>query len=215
MRVRAAVTGVVVLALLGVGAAVVAAIVTPGGEIVAVGDAGVGGGGSADEPGRDVALEPPGEPGILEPSPGAARLVLHVHGAVVEPGIVVLPAGSRVVDAIAAARGPTDEADLGGVNLARVVVDGEQLYVPRVGEVPPPGAGAASGAGAGTGSGLVNINTADAAALETLPGIGPALASRIIAWREANGGFRAVDELLAVSGIGQKTLDGFRDQVTV
>jgi len=214
VRVRAAVTGVVVLALLGVGAAVVAAIVTPGGEIVAVGDAGVGGGGSADEAGRDAVLEPPGEPGILEPSPGAARLVLHVHGAVVEPGIVVLPAGSRVVDAIAAARGPTDEADLGGVNLARVVVDGEQLYVPRVGEVPPPGSGAVGGAGAG-GAGLININTADAAALETLPGIGPALASRIIAWRDANGGFRAVDELLAVSGIGQKTLDGFRDQVTV
>ncbi|MER3394525.1 MAG: helix-hairpin-helix domain-containing protein [Microcella pacifica] len=179
-----------------------------------MGDAGAGGGGSTDEAGRDAVLEPPGEPGIFDPSPEAARLVLHVHGAVVEPGIVVLPAGSRVVDAIAAARGPTDEADLGGVNLARVVVDGEQLYVPRVGEVPPPGAGASSGAGAGA-SGLVNINTADATALETLPGIGPALASRIIAWREANGGFRAVDELLAVSGIGQKTLDGFRDQVTV
>lgn len=215
VRVRAAVTGVVVLALLGVGAAVIAAIVTPGGEVVAVGDAGAGGGGSTDEAGRDAVLAPPGEPGILEPSPEAAPLVLHVHGAVVEPGIVVLPAGSRVVDAIAAARGPTDDADLGGVNLARVVVDGEQLYVPRVGEVPPPGAGAASGAGAGTGSGLVNINTADAAALETLPGIGPALAGRIIAWRDANGGFRAVDELLAVAGIGEKTLDGFRDQVTV
>jgi competence protein ComEA len=217
MRVRAAVTGVVVLTLLGVGAAVVAAIVTPGGEVVAVGDSGAGstGGGSADEAGGDAALAPPGEPGILEPSPEAARLVLHVHGSVVEPGIVELPAGSRVVDAIAAARGPTDEADLGGVNLARVVVDGEQLYVPRIGEVPPPGAGAASGAGAGTGAGLVNINTADAAALETLPGIGPALASRIIAWRDANGAFRAIDELLAVSGIGQKTLDGFRDQVTL
>ena len=215
VRVRAAVAGVVVLALLGVGAAVVAAIVTPGGEVVAVGDAGSADGGSADEIGGDAALAPPGEPGILDPPTQAARLVLHVHGAVVEPGIVELPAGSRVVDAIAAARGPTDDADLGGVNLARVVVDGEQLYVPRIGEVPPPGAGASSGAGAGTGSGLVNINTADAAALETLPGIGPALAGRIIAWRDANGGFRAVDELLAVSGIGEKTLEGFRDQVTV
>lgn len=212
VRVRAAVTGVVVLALLGVGAAVVAAIVTPGGEVVAVGE--VGGGSADGAPGPDAALAPGGEPGILVPSPQAARLVLHVHGAVVEPGIVELPAGSRVVDAIAAARGPTDDADLGGVNLARVLVDGEQLYVPRVGEVPPPGAGVAGGGAAG-GSGLVNLNTADAAALETLPGIGPALASRIIAWREANGGFRAVDELLAVSGIGQKTLDGFRDQVTV
>ncbi|MER3389296.1 MAG: ComEA family DNA-binding protein [Microcella sp.] len=218
VRVRAAVTGVVVLSLLGVGAAVVAAIVTPGGEVVAVGEAGAAGGGAddarADGAGGDAALAPPGEPGVLESSPEAARLVLHVHGAVADPGIVELPAGARVVDAIAAARGPTDDADLGGVNLARLVVDGEQLYVPRVGEVPPPGAAAPDDAG-GSSSTLVNINTADAAALETLPGIGPALAGRIIAWRQANGGFRAVDELLAVSGIGQTTLDGFRDQVTL
>ena len=214
VRVRAAVTGVVVLALLGVGAAVVAAIVTPGGEVVAVGDAVEADRGVVADSGGDAALAPPGEPGILDPSREAARLVLHVHGAVVEPGIVELLAGSRVVDAIAAARGPTGDADLGGVNLARIVVDGEQLYVPRVGEAPPPGAAAAGSAGGGD-YGLVNINTADAAALETLPGIGPALASRIIAWREANGGFHAVDELLAVSGIGQKTLDGLRDQVTV
>ncbi|MDO8338281.1 MAG: ComEA family DNA-binding protein, partial [Microcella sp.] len=76
--------------------------------------------------------------------------------------------------------------------------------------------GGAGGASAGGASGgLVNLNSADAAGLETLPGVGPALAARIIAWREENGPFRAVDELLAVSGIGEKTLAGFRDQVTV
>jgi len=218
VRVRAATTGVVVLALLGVSAAVVASIVTPGGETVAVGEQGELGE-RADASGEDAELTSPGEPGIPPPDTEAARLVLHVHGAVIEPGLVELPAGARVVDAIAAARGPTDDAELGAVNLARLVADGEQLYVPRVGEVPPPGAGGVAGGVAGAGPGaagtLVNLNTADAIALESLPGIGPALASRIIAWREQNGGFRAVDELLAVSGIGEKTLAGFRDQVTV
>jgi len=203
-----------VLALLGVSAAVVAAIVTPGGEAVVVEDASAGAGGEAGTLDGEDAGPSSGEgAGIPAHDPAAARLVLHVHGAVVEPGLVELAAGARVVDAIAAARGPTDDADLGAVNLARLVADGEQLYLPRVGEAPPPSAGGEPGAG--PGGGLVNINTADAVALESLPGIGPALASRIIAWREANGGFRSVDELLAVSGIGEKTLAGFRDQVTV
>lgn len=190
MRVRAALGGVVVLALLGLGAAVVGAILTPGGQIV------------------EVAASPESDVESIVPTD---VVVLHVHGAVVEPGIVELPLGSRVVDAIAAARGPADDADLGAVNLARVVADGEQLYVPRVGEVPPASAqGSSSDA-----QGRVNINTADAAALDTLAGVGPAVAARIIAWREQNGPFRSVDELLSVSGIGPKTLEGMRDQVTV
>lgn len=188
---RAALGGVVVLALLGFGSAVLVTMLTPGGQIV------------------EVAVATPVDNGPLVVA--AEVVVLHVHGAVVEPGIVELPLGSRVVDAIAAARGPTDDADLGAVNLARVVADGEQLYVPRVGEVPPP-----SAAGGGTDAqGRVNLNTADASTLETLAGVGPALAARIIAWREQNGPFRSVDELIAVSGIGAKTLDGLRDQVTV
>ncbi len=192
MRVRAALGGVVVLALLGLSAAVVGSVITPGGQT--------------------VSISAPDDNGELVDGPLPAEVVvLHVHGAVGEPGIVELPLGSRVVDAIAAARGPTDDADLGAVNLARVVTDGEQLYVPRVGEVPPP---TATGSGP-DGAGRVNINTADAAALETLAGVGPALAARIIAWREQNGPFRSVDELTAVSGIGPKTLDGMRDQVTV
>lgn len=190
MRVRAALGGVVVLALLGLGSAVVGTMLTPGGQTV------------------EVAAPIDDAP---EPIVPTDVVVLHVHGAVGEPGIVELPLGSRVVDAIAAARGPTDDADLGAVNLARVVADGEQLYVPRVGEAPPP---SVTGAGPDA-QGRININTADAAALETLAGVGPALAARIIAWREQNGPFRSVDELTAVSGIGSKTLDGMRDQVTV
>jgi len=204
--VRAALGGVVVLALLGIGAAVVGAVVTPGGqtiEVAAVEGGSTSGGSAADD-------------GLGRPS-GLEVVVLHVVGAVVDPGIVELPLGSRVVDAIAAAGGPTDDADLAGVNLARTLVDGEQLRVPQVGELPPAGSGGAGGAGStGVGAdGRVNINTADVAALETLPGVGPAIASRIVAWREENGPFRSVDELGAVSGIGEKTLDGMRDQATV
>lgn len=234
MRVRAALGGVVVLALLGLGTAVVVAVVTPGGETVDVGftvEEGAGAGGAGGSGGVEV----PRGSGGSEGSGGAAAtevVVLHVLGAVVEPGIVEVPLGSRVIDAIAAARGPAEDAELGGVNLARVVIDGEQLWVPRVGEVPPGGAGgggvgAGGGAGGGSGGagasggtgvdsqGRVNINTADAAALETLAGVGPALAARIIAWREQNGPFRSVDELTAVSGIGPRTLDGMRNQVTL
>lgn len=190
---RAALGGVVVLALLGVGAAVVGSVMTPGGQTVEV--AAVTS--TDDEQADAIAVD---------------VVVLHVIGAVAEPGIVELALGSRVVDAIASAGGPAADADLTGVNLARVVADGEQLRVPRVGEVPVSVPGTGTGVAA---DGRVNINTADAAALETLPGVGPALAARIIAWRDENGPFRSVDELTAVSGIGEKTLDGMRDQATV
>lgn len=208
-----------VLALVGVGAAVVGSLVTPGGATSIIGG---GGSDSAGDAGSESAV---GEgDAALDPvdAPTSAAVVVHVLGAVRRPGVVDVRAGDRVLDAIAAAGGTTDDAELAGVNLARVLADGEQLYVPRVGEVPPSAMGGTGGVGAGTatgtgaaGSGLVNINTADASALETLAGVGPALASRIIAWRDANGPFRSVDELLAVSGIGEKTLAGFRDQVTV
>lgn len=220
-RVRAALGGVVVLALLGVGAAVVATVATPGGQVVAVpvDDAGSGAG-SSTESGAGSSAGADGGDGA-----GAEVVVLHVLGAVADPGIVELPLGSRVVDAIAAAGGPTDDADLAAVNLARVLVDGEQLRLPAVGEVlpgaagsagPVGGAGSAGAAGSGVSAdGRININTADAAGLEQLPGVGPAIAARIIAWRDENGPFRSVDELTAVSGIGEKTLDGLRDQATV
>lgn len=141
-----------------------------------------------------------------------AVLYVHVSGAVATPGLYVLRGGARVVDAIAAAGGFAEGADHGAVNLARPVADGEQLAVPAVGETPPDGA---SGSSAPAGDGLVDLNTADVAALDTLPRIGPAIAQRIIEWRDANGRFTAVEDLLAVPGIGDKMLESLRDLVRV
>lgn len=144
----------------------------------------------------------------VELAPAPAEIYVHVLGAVERPGLYVLRADSRVVDALAAAGGSTDAADLAGVNLARRVEDGEQILVPVVGAVADPSAPP-------SGDGTVDLNTADQAALEELPGIGPALAERIVAWREDNGRFRTVDDLLAVPGIGEKVVEGLRDGVRV
>ncbi|MBF0815007.1 competence protein ComEA [Microbacterium paludicola] len=142
----------------------------------------------------------------------AGRVYVHVDGQVRAPGLYVLPAGSRVVDAIASAGGFGEKADRTSVNLARVVADGEQLVVPEQGAAPPPAAAAGGGAG---GEALIDLNTADSAALEELPRIGPALAQRIIEWRDANGRFAAVEDLLAVPGIGEKMLESLRPHVRV
>lgn len=146
---------------------------------------------------------------------GTAPLLVHVLGAVARPGLVELSAGARVVDAVAAAGGFTAEADPAGVNLARPVVDGEQLVVLAIGQAPPPSTGGASGGSAAGGDGLVHLNTADVAALDTLPRIGPALAQRIIDWREANGPFTSVDQLLEVAGIGDAVFSGLADRVAL
>lgn len=146
-----------------------------------------------------------------EASAEPAALYVHVFGAVTIPGLYRLPDGSRVVDVVAAAGGLAVDADTSAVNLARRLTDGEQLYVPAIGEV-------SANAPAGTapaGDGLVNLNTADAAALDTLPRIGPAIAERILAWRDDNGRFTSVEDLLAVPGIGEIMLEGLRDLVTV
>ncbi|HEX5532651.1 MAG TPA: ComEA family DNA-binding protein [Actinomycetales bacterium] len=160
---------------------------------------------------------------------GQEALVVHVVGQVRRPGVVRLPAGSRVDDAVAAAGGALHGADLTRVNLARALVDGEQLFLPKPGEEipaqiaePPAGGGqgepAAGGQGAGAGAGqgaLLDINTATSAQLEELPGVGPVLAGRVIEWREQNGRFSSVDELGEVSGIGPKVLERLRPLVTV
>lgn len=140
-------------------------------------------------------------------SAGSA-IYVHILGAVVRPGLYELRNGDRAVDAVAAAGGFLETADQAQLNLARFVVDGEQIVVPALGETPVAAPGT-------TASGLVNLNTADAATLETLPRVGPAMAARIIDWREANGPFTAVDDLTSVAGIGDKTLEGLRDLVTV
>lgn len=146
---------------------------------------------------------------LASAAPVTTGIFVHVLGAVADPGLYQLREGDRVVDAIASAGGYADGADEAQLNLARVLSDGEQLYVPLVGELP-----ALDAAGAVVG-GKVNLNTADETALETLPRVGPALAQRIIAWREQNGRFAAVDDLLDVTGIGEKTFEGLRELVTV
>ncbi len=143
----------------------------------------------------------------------ASDVVLHVVGAVGAPGLVTVPEGARVADALAAAGDATAEADLAGVNLAREVVDGEQIVVPRPGEVVAPEYGPAAGTGAAAGP--LDLNSADETALDALSGIGPVLAARIVEWREANGRFTSVEELGEVSGIGDALLARLRDQVRV
>jgi len=141
------------------------------------------------------------------PTPVAPWLV-HVLGAVVHPGVVEVPAGARVIDALRAAGGLTGDADPGDLNLAAVLADGCQIIVgtredPR-GEVRQ-GLDGVPGGGGSAASSLVNLNTATEAQLDTLPGVGPVTAKAILAWRETNGPFTAITQLQEVQGIGPKT----------
>jgi competence protein ComEA len=157
----------------------------------------------------------------------APVILVHVLGAVLRPGLFELPVGARVVDAVSAAGGFSAAADPAGTNLARPLSDGEQVYLPAIGETVPGGAGGAggtggaggSGAGPGGGSGLpavkVNLNRATAAELDALPRIGPAMAQRIVDFRSAHGPFAAIEDLRNVTGIGDKTFEALKDLVTV
>ena len=127
----------------------------------------------------------------------SGTVLVHVVGKVAEPGVVELPIGSRVQDAIEAAGGATNNKALESVNLARLVVDGEQIVVGAPAE--------------GSASSKISINSASAAQLDELPGVGPAIAERIVQWRETNGPFTSVDELTEVSGIGPSILEQIRD----
>lgn len=144
-------------------------------------------------------------------SPEPAVVLVDVAGWVRDPGVYEFREGDRVIDAIEAAGGPRRGAALEGLNLAAPLVDGTQVLVPRKGATPPGAGPVASGAG----TGLVNVNTAGAAELETLPGVGEVIAQRIIDHRTAHGPFTSVDQLIDVSGIGEATLASLRDLVTV
>jgi len=163
-----------------------------------------------------VAAAPPSGAGpVMASATGAGGTVtVDVEGKVHHPGIVVLDAGARVVDALARAGGARPGADLAGLNLARVLVDGEQVLVglpaaavATTGPAPPvPGA---------PGAALVNLNTATETELEALPEVGPVTAQSILTWRDEHGGFSSVDELLEVDGIGDATLSRLAPLVTV
>lgn len=154
-------------------------------------------------------------------SSSAAEVYVDVDGAVVRPGVYRLKDGARVSQAIDAAGGLTAEADVTGLNRASKITDGQKVYVPTVGEqhaaaaVGEAESGAGTTSGAGSLSGLVNINTASAAELQTLSGIGPSMAQSIIDERSKNGPFASVDDLMRVSGIGEKKLAKIKDGICV
>ncbi|MGQ9457295.1 MAG: helix-hairpin-helix domain-containing protein [Anaerolineae bacterium] len=156
---------------------------------------------------------PPTATPTATPTPGPLRV--YVSGAVRHPDVYLLPPGSIVKEAIVAAGGPTEEADSDRINLARPLADGEHLHMPRRGETPPPTeppAASPTKASPSHGtSGPVDLNTATPAQLEALPGIGPALAQRILEHRP----YRSADDLLKVPGIGPATLEKLRPLVTV
>ena len=160
------------------------------------------------------ATSTPSQPDVSGASPtsSAAAVYVHVAGSVRAPGLYGLPTGARVADAIAAAGGARANADIDAINLAQVVTDGLKIDVPRKGvEVTTTGA---PSPGSSPGS-MVSLNSADQAALEVIPGIGPVKAAAIVQYRTDNGAFSSLDELLEVTGIGPATLESIRPYVSL
>ena len=149
------------------------------------------------------------EPAFTQEAEVQSMIYVHVCGAVATEGVVVLPEGSRGQDALDAAGGFAENAARNAVNLAGVVTDGMKLYFPTMDEYTE------EMPAAGEDSGLVNINTAEAAALCTLPGIGESKAKAIIAYREANGSFESTEDIMKVSGIKENAYDKIKDLITV
>lgn len=156
----------------------------------------------------------------LVPAPTPAPLLVHVTGAVAQPGVVSLPPGSRVQDAIQAAGGLTGDAEALALNLSGKVKDGERLHVPKTGEIPvlpavEPVSGSQPAKAALELEGPVNLNSASAEQLMTLPGIGEVKAAAIIAYREAHDGFKTIEEIMEVSGFGEATFERLKESITV
>ncbi len=184
-------------------------------------------GSSAVDEGSDDELPTVDEPGNakadgIESEPEAAQesesVVVDVSGAVVNPSVVELQEGDRVQDAIEAAGGLAADADVSGVNRAAKLVDGQQVYIPRAGEATTSAdpEGAMSAAGVATGSGqLININIATVEELDELPGVGPSTAQAIVDERTANGSFATIEDLMRVTGIGEKKFDKLKPLICV
>lgn len=152
-------------------------------------------------------VDVPSRKELWEEEPEAPRQIcVHVCGQVRRPGVVMLPEGSRAWEAVEAAGGLSGVAHEAAVNLAAVLRDGEKLYIPAQGENPGDD---------GETSGLVNLNTADSAGLQTLPGIGESRAADILSYREKHGGFQSPEEIMRVPGIKESTYEKIRDKITV
>jgi competence protein ComEA len=174
-----------------------------------------------------VASPPRGTSIELLPAPTPAPMMVHVSGAVVQPGVYALPRDSRVVDAVQAAGGFSAQADEGAVNMAARLKDGDKLVIPAIGALPPAAGapeqppsgesspGRSSSIPESTSGGLVNINTASLEELQTLPGIGATRAQDIIDYRQAHGGFTTIEDLQNVTGIGTATFERLKDLITV
>jgi competence protein ComEA len=227
--VGAVITVAAVVGILGLRLAMASAAARP----VAVGagkgaDAAKGSSSAGSAPGSTAARTVSGPSGAASSSgspsggaraPGPTSLVVYVSGRVRHPGVLRLAAGSRVQDALRAAGGPLPRSDVTSINLAQPLSDGEQVLVGPAGRgssVSGGGQGVTSGAGAGAGGtsgAVVDLNSADLGALDSLPGVGPVLAQRIMDWRTAHGRFTSVDELDEVSGIGDKLMAEIRPHV--
>ena len=180
--------------------------------VLAVRALGGGGDGSAA-----VTVEPDApRPGAAAAVPApSAPLFVHVAGEVRRPGVYRVPRGARVHEAVQLAGGLTRRAEQSGVNLVARVTDGQQVIVPRRGAAPAAAGGAGpAGAGAGAPGAKVSLATATVEQLDGIDGIGPTLARRIVEYRDEHGGFRSVDELRQVDGIGEKRFGSLREAVT-
>lgn len=149
------------------------------------------------------------------PTATSGPIQVYVSGAVIKPDVYTLPPDAIVQDAMNAAGGALTDADLNNINLAAGLRNGDQVHVPKIGEPISVPSAASGGESAAMSSGPININTATAAQLETLPEIGPAIAQRIIDYREANGAFASIEAIQNVSGIGPATFEAIKELITV